>query len=253
MAMQAMADERCGIVGIRLLYPDDGTVQHGGIKIWDNLLSVCGCHQIDHSRTAEEYVNDERISFGVTFAAAMMRRSTFERLGMLEETLYPNAYGDVALCARAIEEGLKNYYFGTLVGLHYELKSRGRSHEDLEYVAVSERYRHVFSHWMMRSLACDDPSSFRLPSTSSKPMRYKLADGLNNILKAVLGPVHPALKAGLHLSSRLVPRIRSRSIQRRPSKHSSPVNRTRQDAPALRGSHLSKAATRDRESVRSGI
>ena len=30
MAMQAMSDEKCGIVGMRLLYPDDGSVQHGG-------------------------------------------------------------------------------------------------------------------------------------------------------------------------------------------------------------------------------
>ena len=50
MAMQALADENCGIVGMRLLYPDDGSVQHGGMKIWDNLLAVCGCHLIDHSR-----------------------------------------------------------------------------------------------------------------------------------------------------------------------------------------------------------
>ena len=79
------------------------------MKIWDNILAVCGCHQIDHfPKRAEEYVNDERITFGVTFAIAMMRRTTFERLGMLEEVLYPNAFGDVALCAKAIEAGLKN-------------------------------------------------------------------------------------------------------------------------------------------------
>ncbi len=111
MAMQALADEKCGIVGMRLLYPDDGAIQHGGFKIWDNRLAVCGCHEIDHSRTAEEYVNDERIAFGVTFAVVMMRRTTFERLGTLEEILYPNAYGDVALCAKVQRGGLEELLF----------------------------------------------------------------------------------------------------------------------------------------------
>ncbi len=248
MAMQAMADEQCGIVGIRLLFPDDGAVQHGGIKIWDNLLSVCGCHQIDHSRTAEEYVNDERIAFGVTFAAAMMRRTTFERLGMLEETLYPNAYGDVAMCARAVEAGLKNYYFGTLLGLHFELKSRGRAQEDLEYVAVSERYRHVFSHWMMRSLVYSDAGhTLSPPSTSPIPLRYKLVDWLNDRFKTMLGPVHAALRAGIHRSSRLVTIVRPRRFQGRLSKELSPMNHTRRDAPALRGPHVDAAAVEDKE------
>ena len=233
MAMQILADETCGVVGMRLLYPGDRSVQHGGIKVWDNILSIGGLHRIDHSRTAEEYVNEERIVLGVTFAAAMMRRATFERLGTLEEILYPNAYGDVAMCAKAIQAGLRNYYFGTLVGLHYEQKARGRSIEDMEYVAVQELYGQVFSHWMMRNLsyveyretvpddepdeppanpveeAVIEPTEAVIEPTVLHPFRYKVADRFNDTLKAVFGPAHPLVKSGLRRSLRLVRGVRS--------------------------------------------
>ena len=74
---------------------------------------------------AREFVFDERIALGVTFACAMVRRSTFELLGGLEEVMMPNAFGDVDFCARAVEAGFRNYYFGTLEGTHAESKSRG--------------------------------------------------------------------------------------------------------------------------------
>jgi O-antigen biosynthesis protein len=263
MAMQVLADEKCGIVGMRLLYPDDGSVQHGGIKVWDNILSVCGCHQIDHSRNAEEYVNDERIAFGVTFAIAMMRRTTFERLGTLEEILYPNAYGDVAMCAKAIDAGLRNYYFGTLLGLHYEQKTRGRCHEDVEYVVVSELYSHVFSNWMMRNMSYVE---FGEPNSASPsqhpvislhggqpmiaPLRYRIADRINNTLKVGLGPIHPLVRSGVHGSWRMLRKIRSRVIQQRPIERRGWLKRLRKVDPTLRGPHWDREAAVNHVAVR---
>ena len=250
MAMQALADETCGVVGIRLLYPDDGAIQHGGIKVWDNLLAICGFHQIDHARRDEEYVNDERISFGVTFAVAMMKRTTFERLGTLEEILYPNAYGDVAMCARAVEAGLKNYYFGTLLGLHSEMKTRGRSHEDLEYVAVFERYGPIFSHWMMRHLAYAEigadesngssEASFASPflqPLNQIPLRYKIADRINDTVKVALGPAQPALKRVLQRSWRVLRGIRSSRLRRPSSERQIPGKRIETVGRVLSGPH----------------
>ncbi len=256
MAMQVLADEKCGIVGMRLLFPEDGSVQHGGFKIWDNLLAVCGCHVIDHSRTSEEYVNDERIAYGVTFAVAMMRRTTFERLGTLEEILYPNAYGDVALCARAMEAGMRNYYFGTLVGLHYEVKTRGKCIEDVEAVAFHERYGHHVSHWRMRHLSyteVPESSSVAPPPFSGAtpyglppallPLRYRLADRINNSIRFVLGPTHWALRSGLHQSGQLLKKTRSRILQLRPIDRRAWMKRLQKVDPALRGHHLDGGAS----------
>ena len=99
MAMQLRADESCGFVGIRLVYPEDGRVQHGGIQVADEPMYTCGYNRIDHATGTEEFVHDERIVLGVTFACAMTRRETFDALGGFDEVLVPNAYGDADLCA----------------------------------------------------------------------------------------------------------------------------------------------------------
>ncbi len=262
MAMQLLADESCGFVGIRLLYPDDGSVQHGGIKVRDRVLSVCGCHEANHSRSLEEYVGDEQIAFGVTFACAMTRRATFERLGKLEEILYPNGFGDVALCARALEAGLKNYYFGTLVGLHYEAKTRTRCVEDVEYVTVYERYSAVFSYWMLRDLSyCDVPDPLPpaiaelapsasiagadFPAPQPSPLRYWMADRINDAFKTVLGPVHPALRSSLLWGRALLQRIRGSLRSRRPIPGGSGPRRFHNGEPAARGPHRNRGIAVD--------
>ena len=54
--MQLLADASCGFVGIRLMYPDDRQVQHGGIKIMGESPYVCGFHRTDHARQPGEFV-----------------------------------------------------------------------------------------------------------------------------------------------------------------------------------------------------
>jgi GT2 family glycosyltransferase len=215
MAMQLLADESCGFVGIRLMYPDDRQVQHGGIAIRGESLYVCGFHRTDHAREPGEYVADERMAFGVTFACAMTRRATYERLGGMEEILFPNGYSDVAMCARAVEAGLKNHYFGTLVGRHYESKSRGRTIEDAEYTALHERHGAALSRWMLRDLSysvlpaplprdADRDAGRREPEPQPLPLRYRIADGVNDTLKFALGPAHRFVRSAVVHGCRLL-------------------------------------------------
>ena len=126
MAMQLRADESCGFVGIRLVYPEDGRVQHGGIQVADEPLYVCGYHRLDHAKGREDFVADERIALGVTFACAMTRSATFDALGGFEEILIPNAYGDVDLCARSVESGLREHATSACsIGTHHESEDQG--------------------------------------------------------------------------------------------------------------------------------
>jgi O-antigen biosynthesis protein len=219
MAMQLLADASCGFVGIRLMYPDGRQVQHGGIKILGESLYVCGFHRTDHARDPGEYVADERMAFGVTFACAMTRRATYERLGGMEEILFPNAYGDVALCARAVEAGLRNYYFGTLVGRHFESKSRGRTIEDAEFTALYERCGAALSRWRLRDLSysvlpapllriADQDVRPGEPAPQPLPLRYRVADGVNAALKIALGPAHRFVRSAIAHACRLVRRSR---------------------------------------------
>ena len=98
MAMQALADRGCAFVGIKLLYPGGAEVQHGGVRLTEDLYGA-GYFVVDHPRGPKDFVDDERIAFGVTFACAMVRRAVYEELGGLDEVMFPNAFGDVDLCA----------------------------------------------------------------------------------------------------------------------------------------------------------
>ncbi len=219
MAMQLVADDRCGVVGIRLMYPDGQGVQHGGVKVTHHLIGS-GYYVIGHSHEAREFVFDERIVFGVTFACAMIRRSLFGLLGGLEEVMMPNAFGDVDFCARAVEAGFRNYYFGTLEGTHGESKTRGRSAEDVEFTTLHERHGRTFADWRLRNLAYADHYTWPLVGVSPEalipkpepipspapplPLRYRVVDRANGALKLALGPLHRVLRNGLVVSWRSI-------------------------------------------------
>jgi GT2 family glycosyltransferase len=233
MALQLLADERCGFAGIKLDYPEGQGVQHGGVQVHDHATSH-GYAQIIHANEPRQFIHEDRISFGVTFACAMTRRAVFERLGGLDEILLPNAYGDVDINTRALEMGYRNYYFGTLIGTHHETKTRGRLYEEGDHVALQERHGQTISFWRPRSFArapeiwppaiepepvAIEPAPPREPAEVSiaagavpHPLRYKVADRLNQTLKFAIGPAHGALKKSILLSRK--PLLRRRDPSR---------------------------------------
>jgi GT2 family glycosyltransferase len=207
LAMHLLATPESAFAGIRLNYPGGEGIQHGGIKIHETDLT-CGCYPFLHATELTDYVAEERIVFGVTFACAMVRRAVFERLGGLDEVLLPNSYGDVDIQARALELGLRNHYFGTLVGTHHESKTRGRVSEELERLALHDRHAEVISHWKLRGFhlsleswppepAPEPDVVVAAPAAPPIPLRYKVADRINDVLKRVAGPVHELLRAGI--------------------------------------------------------
>lgn len=212
MAMQLLADQDCGFVGIRLHYPG-GSVQHGGVKVCDEDTHAGGFARLEHARTREEYVGDERCVLGVTFACAMTRRAVFEALGGFEEVLIPNSYGDVDLCLRAVRAGLRNVCFGTIEGIHHESRTRSHAADDAEFLAIHERHADLIADWRLKDLRyANVPVPARaapalLHSTSHSgatgglsdelPLRYRVADRLNGLVKHVAGPAHGLVKRGV--------------------------------------------------------
>ena len=206
MAMQALADPSCAFVGIRLLYPDGRDVQHGGVRITE-VVAGSGYTFVDHSKSSSQFVEDERIAFGVTFACAMVRREVFEGLGGLDEILYPNAYGDVDLCARALEAGYRNYYFGTLAAVHHESRTRGQTAEEIEFTALHEQHAATFASWRLRDLTHAERHVWPIPAPAAPPapeprvvvvevmpsvlpLRYRVADAVNSSIRRLAGPLH---------------------------------------------------------------
>jgi len=227
MAMQLLADRTIGFIGIKLFYPGGEEIQHGGIRIGEYICGS-GFNQVIHGQSSSEFVDAERISLGVTFACAMTRRETFEKLGGLEEIYLPTAFGDVDMCLRAIEAGYRNHYMGTLSAIHHESKSRGRADEDIEFNFLYERCGRTIAswrHWHLNrsyryawplqvyawnyspALPEQDNSlvTASVPHTSraervvatTLPLRYRVADRINVALKRGLGPIHGMVRHGI--------------------------------------------------------
>lgn len=242
MAMQLLADPTSGFVGIKLYYPNESEIQHGGIRIGP-LLFGSGLNEIIHARSSGEFVDSEHLSLGVTFACAMARRETFERLGGLDEVFVPNGYGDVEMCLRALEAGYRNFYLGSLSGIHHESKTRGMSsNEDLDTAYLYERRGQTIARWRLRHLHrsyrhawpllvlplnCEPTDQCeRLPPSAPGsqettfadqpatpalvPLRYRVADEVVGTLKRVLGPAYGIVRGSLVRGGVLRRRFRTR-------------------------------------------
>lgn len=107
------ADERIGITGARLTYPD-GRIQHAGIHFVREygVLTAYNTLQDLPSRYVE----------AVTGACLAIRRELFEDLGGFD-TGYRNGYEDVDLCLRARAEGWRVWYCADADVIHYESAS----------------------------------------------------------------------------------------------------------------------------------
>jgi GT2 family glycosyltransferase len=75
-----------------------------------------------------------------TFAFAALSRETFQRLGPLDEVLFPNGYNDVDYCLRARRAAFTHVYLGHLVVRHVPGTSRGKPHETYQHLALQLRY-----------------------------------------------------------------------------------------------------------------
>jgi GT2 family glycosyltransferase len=188
-------DEKMAFCGIRLDYPFAGGVQHGGIKFG---LELRGgpLFRTTHMTSATEFMADDHVVTAVTFACAMCRKEVFNILKGLEEDWLPNGFGDVDIGLRAIRAGYRNFYLGSVTGLHHESKTRKDFCEDLEQMILYQRNSDQIQRQMIRQLGYDTFIGLQTgASWFAKPLRYRIADRANNILKVILGPFHRRLRS----------------------------------------------------------
>ncbi|MGE0709610.1 MAG: glycosyltransferase family 2 protein [Planctomycetota bacterium] len=138
--LEALALPGVGAVGPRLVYPD-GTLQHAGVVL--GLRGVAGHAFL--GRPAKVLAPGRRTSLlcnysAVTGACLLIRREVYQALGGLDEQGLPNDYGDVDLCLRLGERGLRCVYtpFATL--LHREGATRGRARDAAAEALLRSRY-----------------------------------------------------------------------------------------------------------------
>ena len=116
--------EDVGIVGAKLLYPDD-TIQHAGIIL--GMLTLAGhihkgLRDVDLGFFARAVIRQDVTA--VTGACLLAKRSIYEEVGYMNEDLAV-AFNDIDFCLKARKKGYLVVYEPTAKLYHYESKSRG--------------------------------------------------------------------------------------------------------------------------------
>lgn len=130
----AERDPRIGVVGAKLLFPDD-TIQHAGVAIIeDSPYPLSPVHLHYHAPAGAPQANLEREVDAVTGACLLIRRDVFRDVGGFDEG-YLNGYEDVDLCLRVREGGHRILYTPASVVYHDESASPGRHDRERENLA----------------------------------------------------------------------------------------------------------------------
>lgn len=149
-----------GVVGARLLYPDD-TLQHAGVVL--GIRGVAGhVHQRAprYARGAPSNVqllwNEvARETSAVTGACLAIRREVFEQVGGLDAENLAVAFNDVDLCLRVRERGYRVLFTPWVELYHLESASRGSDERPERRLTFQRECEYMRNRW--GALLDDDP------------------------------------------------------------------------------------------------
>ena len=128
-----------GVVGAKLLYPDD-TIQHAGILFgWKGRAIHDGLYEErSASGPAGRWQLRRRVS-AVTGAFFAMRQQLFRELGGFDERRLAISYSDLDMSLKVRRRGLAVLYAPEIELTHYESKSRGLTHLSEPTAALDEQ------------------------------------------------------------------------------------------------------------------
>jgi GT2 family glycosyltransferase len=166
-----LQDPEAGIVGARLLYPDN-RVQHGGVIM--GLAGLCEhAHRYLPGREPgymSRAILAQEMSV-VTGACMLVRRSLFERVGGLDVG-YPSAFNDVDFALRVGETGHSVIYAPQAELYHHELQTYGSHYAGEREAFQQAEVRRMRQRWEV--VCADDP--FHNPNLGLSPYgEWKLA------------------------------------------------------------------------------
>jgi GT2 family glycosyltransferase/2-polyprenyl-3-methyl-5-hydroxy-6-metoxy-1,4-benzoquinol methylase len=124
LVSHAVRDE-IGAVGCKLLYPD-GTIQHAGVIA--GLFGVAGHVFKQFAGEASGYFGRAQLLQNLsicTAACLAIRKSTYLKVGGLDEENLHIAFNDVDFCLRVMRAGFRNLYTPHAVLYHHESATRG--------------------------------------------------------------------------------------------------------------------------------
>jgi len=135
----ADSDAKIGIVGAKLLYPDDRLIQHAGVVLTEDLKLM---HIYENFPEDHPAVNKRRDFRIVTAACMLVRRDVYLGMGGLDER-FINGFEDVDFCLRAGESGYRIVYEPKAIVLHHAGRTVGRRQfEDQNAMLLTKLWRH---------------------------------------------------------------------------------------------------------------
>lgn len=131
-------DPRVGMTGAKL-YFSDGTVQHAGHRYVDGEFThpYTGTFHTDPGRLGDLVVSRE--ASGVTAACSALRRTDFDRIGGLCESL-PVNFNDVDLSYKVRHAGLDIVWVANCELYHFESRTRPRTIHPWEHLDTMARW-----------------------------------------------------------------------------------------------------------------
>ena len=136
-------DEKCGLVGSKIYYPDSKLIQHAGGILWDNGISFhIGKNEEDHG----QYDQIKEVDY-LCGASIAFRREVIEKLGGLSEQYSPMYYEDTDLALRMRKLGYKVLYSPKSVLTHIENVSTGALSYEFYYAYHKNRIRMMIRNY----------------------------------------------------------------------------------------------------------
>lgn len=136
-----LADRSVGVVGCKLLYPDN-TIQHAGI----GFSAVIAHHLYRNFHPEHPATNTSRQLQAVTAACMLVSRKLFLALGGFDEA-FINGFEDLDFCFRARDKGFKIVYTPESVVIHHESKTPGRHDQHAHNAGLfASRWQHRVIH-----------------------------------------------------------------------------------------------------------
>jgi GT2 family glycosyltransferase len=131
MVEMMKVEEKAGVVGNKLLFPETNLIQHAGVVL--NNGKPAHIHYQEPASLPEANVRKEYPA--VTGACLLTLRDLFLKMGGFDEK-FVNGYEDVDLCLRVREAGFRVLYCPDSVVYHYGSVTEGRhscEQENLDY------------------------------------------------------------------------------------------------------------------------
>ena len=175
--------EQVGAVGARLLYADN-TVQHGGIML--GVMGVANHLHKDLPVESPGYFGRLQLAqelSAVTAACLVVKRSTYQEVGGLNEDQLAVAFNDVDFCLRLREAGYRNLWTPRATLYHLESASRGSDLAPEKATRFAKEVAYMKQRWADELL--NDPfynknltlegvnMDLAYPSRAEKPWRLR--------------------------------------------------------------------------------